>query len=354
MSASMPALSRRRLLTSVGLTATGLATAGLVGSCGRSSQASGDGGGNGAGTGGEGGWSFTDARGVEVSLDAPPERIVADTYSAASLWDFGIRPDGIFGWGLEEGSAWANTLGNIDLDAVEVVGVGGELNLEATADLRPDLIIGNGQYNVDYAANPDANPFQWVADDVLEELTALAPPLSTRWFDLPLRETIDGFEELARALGADVEAPELVAAKDDFVAAEKRLGELGNVSQPLSLLTMLAEPNTVWVANPTGYVTLEYFAELGFELVRPDTTDEPWEELAWEEVDRYPADVILFLGANPIETGDLDDRPLWPTLPAVEAGQVVSFNDKWPYSYVFYASALDGLATAFEGFSKVT
>ena len=60
------------------------------------------------------------------------------------------------------------------------------------------------------------------------------------------------------------------------------------------------------------------------------------------------------MGENPLETGALDDQELWGELPALEAGQVVPFNDKWPYSYVFYAEALADLAEAFSRSEVVT
>lgn len=297
-------------------------------------------------------WTYADSRGIDVALEGPPKVLVADTYSAASLWDFGVHVDGVFGWGLEEGSAWANTLGNLDLSKVETVGKAGELDLEAIDALGPDLIIGNQGYNVDYAKEPDAKPLEWVSDEVIDELVQIAPPLATAWFEISLIEAMDNYEKLAAALGADVESDPLTEAKASFAEAEQRLDELGGRT-PLSLVTMLAETDAVWVANPKGFAGLEYLAERGFESVVPDDPN-PWEELSWEQVGTYPADVILFLGENPLESGVFDDRLLWTRLPAVEAGQVLSFNDKWPFSYVFYAEALHGLADAFETFDVVT
>jgi len=89
-------------------------------------------------------------------------------------------------------------------------------------------------------------------------------------------------------------------------------------------------------------------------VVVPEKPDPYWELLSWEQVDRYPADVILYVGENPLESGALDDQELWSELPAVDAGQVVQFNDKWPYSYVFYADALQTLAEALDEFEVVS
>jgi iron complex transport system substrate-binding protein len=295
-------------------------------------------------------WSFEDARGVEVRLDGPPRRIVADTYTAASLWDFGVRPVGIFGWGLELNSAWSNTLGNIDIDEVEIVGRGAELNLEALAGLAPDVIVGNGPVD---PSDEGAQPLMWVPQKAMSEVEQIAPPLATRWFGITLEQAIKGHEDLAAALGADVDTEELRQAKEDYAEAERELAEVA-ANSDLRLMAVTAGPDGMWVANPPGFVILGYLEQLGFEVVVPDEPDGPWELLGWEQIDRYPADVILYVGENPLETGALDDKELWGELPAVDAGQVVPFNDKWPYSYVFYAEALADLAEAFSESEVVT
>ena len=295
-------------------------------------------------------WAFEDARGVKVTLEDTPERIVADTYTAASLWDFGVGPVGIFGWGLEENSAWANTLGNLDLDEVEIVGRGGELNLEALAGLAPDAIVGTGPVD---PSDEDAQPLMWVPEKAMSKVEAIAPPIATRWFGITLEGAIRGHEELAAALGADIDTEELNAAKEDFREAERELGKVAEASG-LRLMTVTAGPDGMWVANPPGFVNLGYLSDLGFEVVVPEKPDPYWELLSWEQVDRYPADVILYVGENPLESGALDDQELWSELPAVKAGQVVQFNDKWPYSYVFYADALQTLAEALDEFEVVS
>ena len=45
-------------------------------------------------------WSFTDDKGITVTLPAAPERLVVDLNAAGPLWDFGIRPDALFGWSV--------------------------------------------------------------------------------------------------------------------------------------------------------------------------------------------------------------------------------------------------------------
>jgi iron complex transport system substrate-binding protein len=297
-----------------------------------------------------GGWSFIDARGVEIALESAPDSIVADTYTAASLWDFGVRPVGVFGWGLEEEeSAWANSLGSVDLDQVEVVGVGDQLNIEAVAALEPDLIVGYGPVD---PTDDTVAPLIWVSDENMPLLEDIAPPVATKWFGVTLVEALDFHEDLAGALGADLDDPALVQAKTDFESAVADLGALAEGSE-LTLMAVSAGPDGIWVANPPGFAILGFLSGLGFDVVVPENPDGPWELLSWENVNLYPADVLLFVGNNPLETGILDDQPTWLDLPAVEAEQVVSFNDKWPFNYEFYAEALSGMADSLEDFEPL-
>src|SRR4051812_42919727 len=48
----------------------------------------------------DGSWVFTDDRGITVTLPGMPKRIIADVNVAAALWDFGVRPVGLFGWNI--------------------------------------------------------------------------------------------------------------------------------------------------------------------------------------------------------------------------------------------------------------
>lgn len=77
-------------------------------------------------------WTFTDDHGTTISLPERPERIVAYVGSAATLWDYGIRPVGVFGSLLREDGSKNPLAGNVDPDAVAWLGEGGsELDLEA-------------------------------------------------------------------------------------------------------------------------------------------------------------------------------------------------------------------------------
>ncbi|MFS9599365.1 hypothetical protein Q6311_30995, partial [Klebsiella variicola] len=79
----------------------------------------------------------TTGYGNTITLDHAPERIVVDAYSAAALWDYGIRPVGIFGYGVGN----PDVTDRADESTMTVVGREGELSAEALAALDPDLVI---------------------------------------------------------------------------------------------------------------------------------------------------------------------------------------------------------------------
>lgn len=43
------------------------------------------------------GWQFRDDRGVIIELPEAPGRVAAEVNAASALWDYGVRPVGVFG-----------------------------------------------------------------------------------------------------------------------------------------------------------------------------------------------------------------------------------------------------------------
>lgn len=90
----------------------------------------------------DGEWSFTDDKGVTVTLPSRPERLVIDVNAAAPLWDFGVRPVAIFGWLATASGDFGPAGGRIDPEQVEIIGEGeATIDVEALVGLQPDLVI---------------------------------------------------------------------------------------------------------------------------------------------------------------------------------------------------------------------
>ncbi|MGH8907850.1 MAG: ABC transporter substrate-binding protein [Egibacteraceae bacterium] len=319
---------------------TGLAAAGLLVAYG-----------DGAVAQSEAGWAFTDDRGVEVALGSRPRRIVVNETVASALWHLGIELVGVFGGApLTEDNP---NLFGVDLSGIESVGqVYGEVNLEKLAALRPDLIVTN------FDPRQEGVLFGFVDTSLQEKMEAIAPIVALDR-SRELTVVIRRFEELAAALGADLQAPDVVAARQRFEEARDRVRAAVAAKPGLRAVALQAFPGEgIYVARPKNSPGLRHFQGLGLDVVEPksqpsdlseDLADFYYEFISFERADTYPADLILIGsegGPSPLDA--LATIATWKALPAVEAGQLVDWRilDNW--SYPAYTHDLELLADAVE------
>ena len=286
----------------------------------------------------DGSWAFTDDRGVRVTAPELPTRVVAQTSAAAALWDFGVQVVGIYGPNRRDDGTVDFQAGNLDLDAVEVLGDYGtdslEIDIEKFVELAPDLVVDMVLYG---------ESFWYLTGDALARVEERGVPTA----GISLGETsiltsIMRFEALAAALGADLSAPLVADAKTAHAASETAL-KAAIASKPgLSLLVIAPDLDNVYVASPRYMADLMYFQDLG---VVDHETDDFFELISWEEINRYPADIILVDARNATVSKEeiADVAPIWNTLPAVQAGQVGNWWAGAPYSYSRLIPILDEL-----------
>jgi iron complex transport system substrate-binding protein len=284
-------------------------------------------------------WSYTDARGVRVELPSRPERIVAYVGVAAVLWDYGVRPVGIFGPQRRDDGSPDSTVGDIDLAAVGSAGETYEsVDHEALAALRPDLVV----------TGMSGEEVMWViADDAVERVTRIAPLVALEGYGVPAEEIMGGYERFAALLGADTAAAEQVSARARLDQATAAVRDAVAAKPTLRVLVTYAEPAGLSIARPSEFPDLLSFRALGLDLVEPDAGDQYYETLSWEQADRYPADLILHdTRAFSLQPEQLAAYPTWTTLPAVRAGQVGRWSAEVRLSAQGYAAALEDLAAA--------
>ncbi|MFJ4233958.1 ABC transporter substrate-binding protein [Cellulosimicrobium cellulans] len=284
------------------------------------------------------GWTWTSSGyGTTYALDEAPDSVVVDGYTAAALWDYGVRPAGVFGYGFSDTGALS--IGNAQVDEMEVVGADAELNLEKLLALEPDLVIGFG--------NEDGTAWTWWDDKVTTEATAVAPFVGMRFSGRPVVEVIEDYASLAESLGGDVDSPEVTEAKAAF---DERLDTLRGVAaeKPLTILP-LNGAEQLWVGQKNlGQLAL--LEELGFTIGGPQD-QEGWAELSWERVPEHPADVVLsYTGSDEAMAAN----PVYAALPAVQAGQVVGWDDKRPFTYASYVEWFDELIAVLDGAEVVS
>ncbi|MFF8286684.1 ABC transporter substrate-binding protein [Streptomyces albus] len=334
----MPHLSRRGLLAAGGVAGLGA----LLAACG------GDGSGSGSGGGSKKGWSFTDGRGKKVSLDAVPERIVAYTGTAAALWDFGIRDKvvGVFGPTKLKNGKPDIIAGDMDISKLEIIGNSfGEFDLEKYAKTRPQLLISNMYVQ---------GEFFYVPAESKDKIFKLAPQVAMNAAHVSMVEVIQQFAKLAESLGADLKAKAVADAKTRFEKAAERLRKAAK--RDIRVMAASGAPDLFYVSDPNANSDLKYFKELGVDLVVPKKVSSQgfFEELSWENADKYGADVIILDNrTQSLQPKALASKPSWKELPAVKAGQVAGWAAEPRFSYAGAAPLLEDLAEAIEKAEKV-
>lgn len=164
-------------------------------------------------------WSFTDDLGTTVRLDRAPARIAGLTDVVASLWNYGVAPVAAFGYtAISQDKRFAGH------DVSQVVELGkayGQIDLEALAAARPDLIVTHA-YPVDAAGTLDpTKPLYGFADLAQQQAAARIAPIVALKMDGSAVQVIDRTVTLAGALGADRAL--IDKARVEYEAAAARL-----------------------------------------------------------------------------------------------------------------------------------
>ena len=278
---------------------------------------------------GASGWTFTDDKGVTVSLPQAPARIVADVNAAAPLWDMGIRPVAVFGWNASDTGDFGAAGGRINASDVEIVGNATEpVNVEKLVAAQPDVIITQ-------TWAPDDPSDYWSIDpEILEQVRQVAPLVAisaVQRADLALER----YAELAVLLDPGVaDLPATAEDKAAYDEASATLNELSAAKPDVSVSFIWAEPEQIYVAVPENWGDLLLFQHLGLTIVAPREPSSPyWDELSWERALTYRSDVVMNSWRSEIPDDELRNQPTFGPHPAIQAGQVGSWNQDFIASY---------------------
>lgn len=338
-------LTRRGILAAGG--ALGLGA--VLAACGDEAKSGGSGDGKKAAESGP--WSFTDDRKKTVELKRTPANIVAFTGVAAALHDYGIPVKGVFGPTKASGGRPDVQAGDMDISKVTILGnVWGSFNVEKYAALAPDLLI---------STSFDAAGTLWyVPEETAGQITALAPTVAISAYDRKLDVALGRMRDLAKSLGADVSASGVTSAKERFDKAAARLRAAARARPEIRVMAGSASQDLFYVSGTNLSLDLEYFKALGVNFVEPPakakTEGGGWfESLSWENIDKYPADVIMMDDrSSTIQPADITEGT-WKKLPAVKAGQVIPRSPEPILSYDKCVPLLENLAEALEKAKKV-
>ncbi|WBB67861.1 ABC transporter substrate-binding protein [Micromonospora sp. WMMD812] len=289
-------------------------------------------------------WSFSDGSGQVVKADKTPTRIIAHAGEAAALMSFGIKPVGIY---ADEPVKTDPNLKNLDLSGIEVLGEEwGKIDVEKAASLRPDLIVGDW-----WPVEKAHSGMEEGVDEKSKKLAELAPVVGVAQ-GKSIAELAEGYESLAKSLGADVDNPQIAANKKRFEEAVTAFKAAVAGKPGLTVAAMSPADDKLYVANPAYAPELLDLQSWGLKVINPDKPDPSfayWENLSWENADKYQPDLILWDGRSFTPTANADwgkKQPTWFKIKAAKAGAAVSWPAFWLHTYGDFATELDKLTEA--------
>ncbi|MGW1891552.1 ABC transporter substrate-binding protein [Streptomyces sp. NPDC002004] len=297
-------------------------------------------------------WSFKDDRGTTVGADKVPANIVAFTGVAAALYDYGVEVKGVFGPTRTKDGKPDVQAGDMDISKLTVLGnEWGQFNIEKYAGLAPDVLVST--------MFDDKGTLWYVPDESKDKILQVgAPTVGISVYDRQMTAPLQRLLDLAASLGADVKSAKVTAAKKRFEDASARLRKAAKANPHIRVLVGSASQDLFYVSGSNLSADLEYFKALGVNIVEPPAkalkASGGWfENLSWENVDKYPADIIMMDNrTSAIQPADIT-KGTWKKLPAVKAGQVVPRVTEPIFSYDKCAPILEDLAEAIEKAKKV-
>ncbi|MFB7595117.1 ABC transporter substrate-binding protein [Streptomyces sp. NPDC056160] len=341
-------LSRRGILAAGG--ALGLGA--VLAACGTDDGKSG-GSGSGAAGAKSGPWTFKDDRGQTVKADRTPSAIVAFVGVAAALHDYGVPVKGVFGpTTTKDGKADVQAG---DLDVTKVVSLGnewGQFNIEKYAALAPDLLVST--------MFDGAGTLWYVPEEQKKKILAVgAPSVGISVYDRQLTGPLERMLALAKSLGGDVTGDRVKQARKRFEDAAARLRAAAKAKPEIKVMVGSASQDLFYVSGTNLSIDLEYFKALGVNFVEPPESAKKqgggwYESLSWENIDKYPADIIMMDNRTSAIQPAAISQATWKKLPAVRAGQVIARNPEPILSYDKCVPLLDDLAKAIETAKKVS
>jgi iron complex transport system substrate-binding protein len=276
----------------------------------------------------DGTWRFTDDRGVIAEAAALPTRVIAQTTAAAALWDFGVKPVGIFGPSRAADGTPDLQAGNLDLDTVEVLGDYGAFDLEKAISLQADLYVDVDRGNGD---------LWYITPEVEATLLERFPTIAILAANVPVTTTVAHFEALAAALDADLTAPAVAEARTAWETAETAFKAAIAAKPGLKMMAVSTGDNQAYVWNPPVLGDLSYYQSLGAEFVIPENptaeTLNNSEIMSWEQFGKYGLQADLILVDQREDLSLYADIDIWNSMPAVQAGQIGTWYGVFPFSY---------------------
>ncbi len=246
--------------------------------------------------------TVTDFMGQPVTIEAPPQRVVGMSASISEmLFAIGVTPVGVTD-GMDYPPAAAN---------LPTFGSGYQPDLEALAALEPDLIIGNGQLNM----------------QIMDKLQAIAPTLMI--MTLTPGDVPKNIRTLGQATWHDTEAEYLAQAYDGF------LGAMGNVgasqTEHPSVLIIVGTLDVPNYGKSETYLG-DMAKILGATNIADGNADQGpfpgYTQLSTETILSADPDFVFTItqGSDTPMPESMKDDPIWSSLTAFQNGHVMELD----------------------------
>jgi iron complex transport system substrate-binding protein len=244
-----------------------------------------------------------------ATLEKTPEKVVILTNEGTeALLALGVTPVGaVQSW---TGDPWYDHIAE-EMKDVKVVGVESQVNVEAIAALKPDLIIGNKMRQ----------------EDIYEQLSAIAPTV----FAEDLRGNWkNNFELYAKAVNKEEKGKEVIATYDQRIEDLKaKLGD--KVNMKVSMVRFLAGDVRIYHKDSFSGVILE---QIGFARPESQNMDDFAEKgVTQERIPAMDGDILFYFTydegdgkATEVEK-EWIENPLFKNLEVAKKGEVHKVDD---------------------------
>lgn len=251
--------------------------------------------------------TLTHALGKTEITSAPKRVVVLDVGELDNVVSLGIKP---VGYAPAEGDDGIPTYLQKDAGTPESVGTINNLNLEAIANLEPDLILGS----------------QLRAADKYDELSKIAPTVFSIRPGFTWKEN---YLLNAAALDKTADAKAKLAA---YETKAKQLGtDIGPDKPSISMVRYL--PGKIRLYAKASFIGT-ILEDTGLPRPRNQQIDELAAEISPEKIDQADADWIftgVYGDPKATKRDTAQANPLWKNLKAVKAGQAKDVPDETWY-----------------------
>lgn len=266
--------------------------------------------------------TITDARGKEVTLDGPAERVATTEWNTVEyLISLGVQPVGVSD--IKGFEAWDQSV-ELDEDATDI-GTRGEPSLDTLATLDLDAVLVTDQ----------------LAGDAIEQIEKTTPVIVVPGGDSkdPLGQMWKNIDLVAQATGTEDEAKDLKKEFDETLAeGKKAVEESGKAGAKVAFNDAYDAGGAVSVRPYTeGSLVGAVLGELGFANAWSQVEGiegDPAYGLGQTDVEgltKLPADSLYWYIGNDVEadpyTDALAKNKVWTGLPFVKSGNVERLPD---------------------------